>query len=127
MTIEHVAFPAQDPVAVAGWYVENLGLRVLRQIGAPTYTHFLADDNDTVIEIYNNPLVAVPDYVTMHPLLLHVAFNVDDIAATRDRLLAAGCTAFNEIEVTPVGDTLAMLRDPWGLALQLVKRHTPMI
>jgi hypothetical protein len=25
------------------------------------------------------------------------------------------------------GDELAMLRDPWGFAIQLVKRHTPML
>ena len=28
---------------------------------------------------------------------------------------------------TDSGDELAMLRDPWGLAVQLVRRHTQMI
>jgi hypothetical protein len=31
------------------------------------------------------------------------------------------------VRVTPAGDHLAMLRDPWGLPIQLVHRSTPMI
>ena len=31
-----------------------------------------------------------------------------------------------EAETSPAGDDLAMLRDPWGFALQLVKRAKPM-
>jgi catechol 2,3-dioxygenase-like lactoylglutathione lyase family enzyme len=127
MKIEHAAFPALDPVAVANWYVEHLGLRIVRSISAPTYTHFLADEDGSMIEIYNNPIVEVPDYASMHPLLLHVAFEVDDIHATRQRLLEAGCTAFDEITETPAGDTLAMMRDPWGFAIQLAKRSKAML
>jgi hypothetical protein len=29
--------------------------------------------------------------------------------------------------MTPAGDELVMLRDPWGVALQLVKRAQPML
>ena len=32
-----------------------------------------------------------------------------------------------DISVTPAGDQLAMLRDPWGFAIQLAKRNQPMI
>ncbi len=126
MKIEHVAYVVTEPVAVAQWYVEHLALRVVRQTGAPTWTHFLADAAGTIIEIYNNPKVVVPDYPSMDPLLLHLAFAVDDVSGTRHRLLAAGCTAVGEIEVTAAGDELAMLRDPWGFAIQLVKRAVPM-
>jgi len=126
MKIEHVAYPVQDPVAVAAWYGEHLGMRTLRETGPPTFTHFLADAAGTIIEFYNNPQVAVPDYGAMDPLLLHLAFAVADVAGTRQRLLAAGCTAVGEITFTANGDELAMLRDPWGFAIQLVKRAEPM-
>lgn len=71
MKIEHVAWQVPDPVALADWYVEHLGMRA--------------------------------------------------------RLIAAGATPAGEIVVTPAGDELAMLRDPWGIPLQLVRRAEPMI
>lgn len=126
MKIEHFAFPVQDPVTVAAWYVEHLGLRIVRNTGAPTFTHFLADESGGIIEIYNNPRIGVPDYTAMDALLLHVAFEVEDMSATRDRLLNAGCTIDESTVEMPNGDVLTMLRDPWGLALQLVKRGVPM-
>ena len=126
MKIENVAYTVHDPVATAAWYVEHLGLRIVRQTGAPTYTHFLADAAGSIIEIYNNPKVVVPDYSAMDPLLLHVAFAVDDVHSARQRLLDAGCTAEDEVVLAPNGDELAMLRDPWGFAVQLVNRGEPM-
>lgn len=128
MKIEHTAFQVSDPVAVADWYVAHLGLRIRRSTGAPGYARFLADDGDAVmIEVYNNPRISVPDYRAIDPLVLHLAFQTDDVAGTRDRLLAAGATAEGDVTVADNGDQLAMLRDPWGLAIQFVNRHDPMI
>lgn len=128
MHIEHVALNVEDPDAMAQWYVANLGMRIARHVGGPARTCFLADTGDTtLIEIYNNPAAAVPDYAAMDPLLVHIAFSVDDIEAARARLIAAGATPHGEIGTTPAGDQLAMLRDPWGLAVQLAKRAKPMV
>ena len=128
MKIEHTAFQVQDPVAVAGWYVQHLGLTVKRAQNERPFGQFLADDGDTVmLEFYNNPKVAVPDYRAIDPLILHIAFWTDDVEATRARLLAAGATAEGDALRTPAGDHVAMLRDPWGLAIQFVHRAQPMI
>ena len=128
MKIEHTAYQVQDPVAVAGWYVDHLGLTVKRAQNERPFGQFLADDGDTVmLEFYNNPKVAVPDYRAIDPLILHIAFWTDDVEATRARLLAAGATAEGEALRTPAGDHVAMLRDPWGLAIQFVHRAQPMI
>jgi len=128
MRIEHVGLNVADPVAMADWYCKHLGMTVARQLGAPTYTTFLAAETGHVLlEIYHNPPDAVPDYATMDPLLLHIAFECDDVAAERDRLLRAGATSAGEIEVTPAGDELVMMRDPWGLAIQLAKRGSAML
>ncbi|MDF2440712.1 MAG: glyoxylase family protein [Abditibacteriota bacterium] len=124
MKMEHIAYAVHDPVAVAGWYVEHLGLHIARQIGPPTFTHFLSDGAGGIIEIYNNAQVTVPEYAMMHPLLLHVAFATDDVYATRQRLLDADCRAEGEVTEMPNGDMMVMLRDPWGFAIQLVKRAT---
>ncbi len=128
MKIEHFALQVEDPVAVAQWYGKHLGLVVKRTTGAPTHTHFLADDSgQALVEFYNNARVTTPDYAAMHPLLLHLAFVSDDPARDRDRLLAAGATLAEDLAVTPAGDHLVMLRDPWGLAVQLVQRAAPML
>ncbi len=128
MKIEHVAFQVAQPAQVAQWFVEHLGLRMVRSSTESPYMHFLADTgNHVMVELYNNPAASVPDYRSMDPLHLHLAFSVTDVQGERQRLLAAGATAVGEPITTPAGDTLAMLRDPWGLAIQLCQRATPMI
>jgi glyoxylase I family protein len=126
--IEHVALQVSDPVALSRWYVEHLGLTVKRAQTESPFGHFLGDDGDAVmLEFYGYPNLPVPDYVRMEPLLLHVAFHVDDVAATRTRLLGAGAAAVGDVQVNDVGDEVAMLRDPWGIPVQLVRRRVRMI
>lgn len=128
MKIEHVAYQVPDPVALADWYVEHLGLTVKRSTAGPPFARFLGDDGGAVmVEVYNNPKVPMPDYRAIDPLVLHLAFVTDDVAATRERLIVAGATPVGEAVVADNGDHLAMLRDPWGLAIQLVRRREPML
>ena len=106
MKLEHAAFQVADPRAVAAWYTDHLGLTVKRRQSAPPWGCFLADDGDAVmLEFYNNPKAVVPDYYASDPLVLHLAFAADDVAATRRRLMAAGATAEGDVVVTESGDT----------------------
>lgn len=125
MKLEHIAYNVADPVAVAAWYGEHLGLKIVRHIPQPAQTHFLSDGAGTILEIYHNPPDAVPNYAEMDPLLLHLAFVSADPVADQARLTAAGATYHSEVKGTD-GTLLIMLRDPWGLALQLCKRGTPL-
>lgn len=126
--LEHVGLNVADPVKAAQWYVDNLGMKVLREGPAPANARFLADSaGNMMLELYHNPPEAVPNYAAMDPLLLHIAFMVDDVQAMRSKLLAAGATAVGEIATTEAGDKLAMLRDPWGLAIQVVRRADSML
>jgi catechol 2,3-dioxygenase-like lactoylglutathione lyase family enzyme len=128
MKIEHFAVNVSDPRALAQWYVEHLGLRIARARTEPPYETFLADDNgETVIEVFNNPLGTHVNYGDMHPVTFHIAFTVPDMEADRERLIAAGATADGDIVTAPTGDQLAFVRDPWGIAIQLVKRQTPLL
>jgi glyoxylase I family protein len=128
MKIEHTAYQVEDPAAVARWYVEHLGMSVKRAQSERPFGQFLADTGDAVmLEFYNNPKVAVPDYRSIDPLILHIAFWTDDVAGTRSRLLLAGASPEGDVQVTPAGDTVAMLRDPWGMAIQFVHRSVRMI
>ncbi len=124
---EHFAINVSDPPAVAAWYVQHLAMQVVRRGEAPTHMHFLADRTGrVVVEIYCSAAEPVPDYARQHPQTLHFAFASDELDADRQRLLAAGASSTGDVTVTDAGDRLAMLRDPWGLALQLCQRVTPM-
>jgi len=126
--LEHIGLNVADPVKAAQWYVENLGMKVLREGPPPINGRFLGDaDGNMMLELYHNPPDTVPNYAAMDPLLLHVAFHVNDVEAIRSKLLAAGATAVGEVTTTEAGDKLAMLRDPWGLAIQFVRRADPML
>ena len=128
MRVEHVAFQVDDPNAVSKWYCEHLGMRQVRQGPGPMFMTFLADDGDNVMfEIYNNSEVETPDYSAQNPLLLHLAFSSEDVDADRSKLIAAGATPVGDIWHREDGDVLAMLRDPWGLAVQVLSRKERML
>jgi len=125
MKFEHFALNVPDARASAAWYVQHLGMTVARRMEATPYTHFLADETGRVIlEVYTNTAAALPDHASAHPLSFHVAFVASDAQAEKKRLLAAGATFFKE-ETLADGTLLVMLRDPWGVALQLCQRTKP--
>ncbi len=127
MKIEHTAFNVEEPVLMARWYVEHLGMKVLRRTVDAPYAHFLTDDSGTVmIEIYGKRDSPQPNYRQMEPFQLHLAFLSDDIPTDAARLRAAGASVVADVHQLGE-DTFAMLRDPWGLPLQLVQRATPMV
>jgi len=126
--IEHFALQVPDPVAMAEWYVKHLGFSIARSGGEPSHARFLADSSRSVmLEIYRNPAASIPDYRKADPLLMHVAYGSNNPAADRDRLVQAGAALVDELMTTPSGDAIVMLRDPWGVPIQLVKRAKPMI
>jgi glyoxylase I family protein len=114
MTIEHIAFNVPDAVAMAAWYVQHLGLRVLRRQEQAPFTHFLADSAGRVV-------------LELYPLSLHIAFTADDVARERQRLLDAGCKPAGDLVTTESGDVMTFVRDPWNVTIQLVKRAKPVI
>ncbi len=125
--LEHVAINVPDPTATVEWYCTNLDMKVIRKGPPPINMHFISDaGGNMMLEIYHNEKAPVPDYFAMEPLTMHIAFMVDDVEAIRNALIAAGATAAGDIEVTDKGDTIAMLRDPWGVPIQFVKRAKTM-
>lgn len=128
MKIEHLALNVTDPVAMADWYVKHLGMTLKRSGPGPVHARFLADDGGAVmLEIYRNDSAFVPDYTTVAPLTLHLAIYSQDVAADRKRLVAAGATALTEVEALTMGDSMAMMRDPWGVPIQLIHRSQRLI
>lgn len=126
MKFEHFALNVPEPRAQAQWYVQHLGFSVARSRTDAPYTHFLADDTGrTIVEFYANPAVPLPDYPALPPLNFHLAVVAADARAERARLERAGATLVRE-EPQLDGSVLIMLRDPWGVPLQLCQRTVPM-
>jgi catechol 2,3-dioxygenase-like lactoylglutathione lyase family enzyme len=125
--LEHIAFNVSAPVETAEWYAKYLDMEIVFAREDAPFTRFLADESGQItLEFYNNPPDQVPDYKSMNPQLLHIAFVSKDPDQDQSRLLAAGATFVSD-EITPLGTRLVMLRDPWGLPLQLCNRKTPML
>ena len=121
MPMEHVAIRVPDPGAFVSWWTGNLGFRVtLRRLGGSA---FIADSNGHVaFEVYgpdkDHP---APNYWTEDILRLHFGFTSEDVDADIRRLVDAGAKL--EIHNVTPGFEEAVLRDPFGLVIQLVKRE----
>jgi hypothetical protein len=127
---EHAGFQHPDPVAAAKWYVEHLGLKVVRGSDQPPFAHFLADSSGrVVIEMYSNPTAPMPDYRSQNILVFHLAMESDDVRADRDRLVKAGATVEIDVGPQPAAgqDEVVTLHDPWGVPVQMVKRARPLV
>ena len=125
MKFEHFALNVPDVRAQAKWYVQHLGFTIARQRDEAPFMHFLADETGRIIvELYSNPKAAIPDYAAAHPLLFHIAVVAPDAKAECARLENAGAKLFLE-EPQPDGSLLIMMRDPWGVPLQLCQRTKP--
>ena len=126
MRFEHFGINVPDARAMAHWYVKHLGMRAVREQHDPPYTHFLADATGRVVmELYTNPAAGDADYSAQHPLRYHHAFAVDAPMTEKKRLEKAGATTLS-VDHPQDGSTLVMMRDPWGVPLQLCKRAKPM-
>ncbi len=124
-TFAHAGLNVADRDACAQWYVDNLNLSIVRSV--PGNMIFLADPTGRVVlEIYSNPAAPVLNFEDIHFLSLHLAFLVEDPAKKADELIAAGATIAEDYKVTDVGDRMIMLRDPYGVCVQLIKRQEPM-
>ena len=119
MKLEHIGFNVAEPQKVMDWWCANLGF-------TQTHPAFVVDSTGQMaIEFYRNDAAPIPDYTAISPLTLHIAFLSEDVDADAARLVAAGATLLETVHKP--GFNMAMLRDPFGLAIQFVTRGTPIL
>ena len=119
MKLEHIGFNVADPQKVMDWWCANLGF-------TQTHPAFVVDSTGQMaIEFYRNDAAPIPDYTAISPLTLHIAFLSEDVDADAARLVAAGATLWETVHKP--GFDMALLRDPFGLAIQFVTRGTPIL
>ena len=127
MIFEHFALNVPDARAMSRWYVQHLGFVIARSREDAPYTHFLADDSGRVaVELYTNLAATITDFASAHPLSFHFAVVTHAARDERSRLEKAGATFFVE-DALPDGSVLIMMRDPWGVPLQLCQRAKPFL
>ncbi|MBN7811292.1 VOC family protein [Algoriphagus sp. H41] len=127
MKFEHFALNVPNPKAMSHWYEKHLGLRVKKKMAEAPYMTFLADDSGTVmLELYSNPKGETLEFSKLHPLAVHLALVSGDPTADKLRLIKAGAEELSD-DILPDGSHLVMLRDPWGVCLQLCKRAVSML
>lgn len=128
MKIEHLALQVKEPDLVASWYCKNLGMKIKKHIPGPPCAYFLSDSSDSMLlEIYYNPKEKVPDYFSITPVHIHLAFVVENVSQAYKDLIHAGASGLSDPVKVENGDEFAMIRDPWGMPLQFVTRSQPMI
>lgn len=128
MKIEHIAFNVESQRNAANWYVENLNMSIARDVNSFPFPIFLADsEGTTVLEFYRNDTVDIPNYFETSVWNLHIAFNVKNIEAVADKLIASGATPHEGITIVASGDKAGFVRDPNGIPLQLIERIEPLI
>ncbi len=127
MNLEHLAFNVPEPKAQAKWYVDHLGMKLIRDIPSAPFITFIADDAGSLIELYANPNATIPDYKSISPYTLHLAFATDDIEGDKSKLINAGASDTGISDTLPTGDAYSFVQDPWGLSIQLIKRPKPLL
>ena len=122
MIFEHFAINVNNVDAVVKWYVLHLELNVVSQQKKSPFMTFLADSGGRVImELYQRSDEMMTNFKTHHQLTFHVAFVSESAQLDSDRLQEAGASFIEEVRKED-GSHLVMMRDPWGMPLQLCER-----
>jgi glyoxylase I family protein len=125
MVFEHFAVNVADVKKVVQWYTANLGLTIASEQKDPPFMNFLADRSGRVIiEFYHRPDAAITDFTQQHSLTFHVAFVSERAQNDRERLEKQGAVFVEEVKKED-GTHIIMLRDPFGMPLQLCQRAVP--
>ena len=122
MVFEHFALNVHNIEEIVKWYTGNLGLKIVSEQKESPFMTFLADSSGRVImELYYRPDEHITNFKTQHPLTFHVAFVSENAERDKARLLEQGALFVEEVKKED-GSLLVMLRDPWGMPLQLCQR-----
>jgi glyoxylase I family protein len=127
MKLEHFAINVPEPAAIAQWFVDALGMRIVTAQKESPYIHFIADEHGSMIELYNNPNAPMPDYSQIDPFNFHIAFWSTNIEEDAKKLIAAGATQIGGFTSSMPGTTLAFFRNPWQIPVQLVQRPKALV
>ena len=109
--INHITYNVKDKDAALKWYQEILGLKQIPKMVNSDHLYWLQLPSGAMVHIIEN--VDAPS-APAH----HTAFEVDEIEAARDAVMAAG-VEFTEIPTRTDGQKACYLNDPDGNRIEL--------
>ena len=122
MRLEHFGIYAEDTQALADWYRDVLGFRVVRTLekeGRPP-VYFLAADEGGEIEILPTK-EAHAERTLSQGGFSHIGLIIDDFEAVGRKLHAKGIT-LEGVRDTSNGWKIGYFTDPEGNTIELVRR-----
>jgi len=119
----HTRMRVNDLEATVKFYEEALGLKLSRQHTSPRGAQlaFLQTPNsDEEIEICQMPAGATP--VVVQEDLMHLAFEVEDLAVYAAAITAKGYELSDGPTITGSGSVIAFIDAPEGYEVELIQR-----
>ena len=119
----HTRMRVNDLARTVKFYQDALGLKLTRQHTSPRGAQlaFLATPNsDEEIEICQMPAGAPP--VQVQPDLMHLAFEVENLAAFAAAIKAKGYVLSDGPTTTGSGSVIAFIDAPEGYEVELIQR-----
>jgi catechol 2,3-dioxygenase-like lactoylglutathione lyase family enzyme len=124
--VEHVAIAANDSRALAQWYCDQLGMRILFDNEKDPPTYLVGGTTGALLEIMPDNGVDRAKHLPLDPGIRHIALLVEDMAAAHSALegKVLGLTAPGP---AAGGGQIAFFHDLEGNLVQLVSRDRPIL
>ncbi len=109
--INHITYNVKDKDAALAWYQDVLGLKQIPKQVDSDHLYWLQLPSGAMVHIIENPdAPSAPSH--------HTAFEVDDLDAARDTVMAKGVDV-TEIQTRHDGQRACYLNDPDGNRIEL--------
>ena len=111
--INHITYNVKNKDAALKWYTETLGLKQIPKMVDSDRLYWLQLPSGAMVHIIENPdAPSAPSH--------HTAFEVDDLDAARDAVMAKGVEV-TDIQTRHDGQRACYLEDPDGNRIELMQ------
>jgi len=121
-SLEHIAIPATNPVALKKWYERVLGARLIWDNGQNPPVCLIELPGGALLEIYATDLPLADRGNNKLAGFRHLALRVDSIDATKAELTRRGVKFDDEIRNAAGGGRVLFFNDGEGNLLHLIER-----
>jgi glyoxylase I family protein len=122
LSLEHIAIPATNPVALKKWYERVLGARLIWDNGQNPPVCLIELPGGVWLEIYATDLPLADRGNNKLAGFRHLALRVDSIDAAKTELTRCGVKFDDEIRQAAGGGRVLFFNDGEGNLLHLVER-----
>lgn len=124
MRIEHIGFLVSEPISIGNWYKEYLNLKIIKSFGNNEEgAVFLKDaKTGTILEFGKFKETLNFNYNELKPLQIHIAIECQDPLELAKKLESAGAMIIGESPKAEVKNERILVKDPWGITIQLINR-----